>query len=409
MADDGSRSLGTRGSVSKRLMSDSSSSSEENLCQSHLFVFAGDNKAGMNGIDKGHQAKVIYDMSKNSNFFKHAEDLDKRTSKKVEGMKDLLSKLNTAEMACLIHEGELKLEQLEVRRSLRRICAVLDMDMFFAAVEIRDRPQLKDLPVAIGGMSMISTSNYVARRFGVRAAMPGFIAKKLCPDLIFLPCNFKKYEEVSEIVKKIIGDYDKDFRSWSLDEVYFDLTEYSTTKWRDNETTEPTIYQLRSIAFQILHEIRQRITVATEGLTCSAGLANNFFLAKICADINKPDGQFQLEPSRPDIIEFISSLPTRKVGGIGKVLEKMLADLGMKTMGDVRQNIHKIIHTMTPATTEFLCRTCIGISEEESEELSIVAPVSTSERKSLGAERTFEAISSLIDLRKKLYVTSASW
>ena len=97
------------------------------------------------------------------------------------------------------------------------------MDMFFAAVEIRDKPHLKELPVAVGSEMMISTANYVARKYGVRSAMPGFIAKKLCPQLVFVDCNFDKYEVVGQQIRDIIAEYDPNFSSHSLDEVYFDL------------------------------------------------------------------------------------------------------------------------------------------------------------------------------------------
>ncbi len=100
------------------------------------------------------------------------------------------------------------------------------MDMFFAAVEIRDRPELKDKPVAVGGIGMISTANYVARKYGVRSAMPGFIAKQLCPELILIPCNFEKYSQVSGIFKQILQEYDPEFESMGSDEANLDLTPY---------------------------------------------------------------------------------------------------------------------------------------------------------------------------------------
>ena len=100
------------------------------------------------------------------------------------------------------------------------------MDMFYAAVEIRDNPELAVLPVAIGSESMISTANYVARKFGVRSAMPGFIGKKLCPELIFVPCHYEKYREVSMVFKEIVEQYDPDFESMGLDETNLDVTKH---------------------------------------------------------------------------------------------------------------------------------------------------------------------------------------
>ena len=175
----------------------------------------------MENVDKQKQAEIVYEMSKNSAYFKRAEEQDRKTNEKVEKMKKSLNSLTIEQIEHLKNESEKKINYLESKRNLNKICCVLDMDMFFAAVEIRDQPHLKDLPVAVGGLDMISTANYVARKYGVRSAMPGFIAKKLCPQLIFVPCNFTKYTEVSHIIRQIISEYDPNYRSWSLDEVYF--------------------------------------------------------------------------------------------------------------------------------------------------------------------------------------------
>ena len=99
----------------------------------------------------------------------------------------------------------------------------VDMDMFYAAVEMRDDPRLQDIPMAVGGMGMLSTSNYRARKYGVRAAMPGFIAKKLCPELVIVPGNMDKYAQVSEVVRGVFKEYDPNFAPMSLDEAYLDL------------------------------------------------------------------------------------------------------------------------------------------------------------------------------------------
>ena len=118
------------------------------------------------------------------------------------------------------------IKEIERDRELSRTWVHIDMDMFYAAVEIRDNPALATIPIAIGGESMISTANYVARKFGVRSAMPGFIAKKLCPDLVFVGHNFKKYKEVAKIFKSILQEYDPGYESMGLDEANLDLTSY---------------------------------------------------------------------------------------------------------------------------------------------------------------------------------------
>ena len=395
----------------------------------HLFSFSGANKAGMEKCDKEKQARVIYEMSKGSAYFKEAEKKDKLTDIKVQSLRKTFDIKDENQLAHMKLVALNKTMEYERQRNFDRICCVLDMDMFFAAVEIRDKPHLRDLPVAVGSDMMISTANYVARQFGVRSAMPGFIAKKLCPQLVFVSCNFEKYEVVSNQIRGIIGEYDPHFRSHSLDEVYFDLTNAAKERsisvnsnsepltllkkrsredidFRDTESAADNIIDLRKHSFSILQEIRRRIKDATGGLTCSAGIANNFFLAKICADKNKPDGQFELPPSRSAVMEFMEDLPTRKVGGIGKVSEKILEKLGMRTMGEVHRNIHKILHSFTPKTGEFLARVCLGIGEEEGADDSSHSNSSSSSsggRKSLGCERTFPNMRAPSALFSKLH------
>ena len=100
------------------------------------------------------------------------------------------------------------------------------MDMFYAAVEIRDNPEWAEIPIAVGSMQMISTANYIARKFGVRSAMPGFVAMHLCPQLLLVPCNYRKYKAVSDVMKEIVSEYDPNFASMGLDEVNMDVTDY---------------------------------------------------------------------------------------------------------------------------------------------------------------------------------------
>ena len=154
------------------------------------------------------------------------------------------------------------------------------MDMFYAAVEIRDRPELAKVPVAVGSESMISTANYEARKYGVRSAMPGFIGKKLCPNLLFVPCNLEKYRAVSLVFKEIVDFYDPEFESMGLDETNLDVTQYCA----ENNIITPDQKQCLAL------EIRTKVFEATK-LTCSAGIGPNKMIAKICSDINKPNGQ----------------------------------------------------------------------------------------------------------------------
>uniref|UniRef100_A0A8C5QBV9 UmuC domain-containing protein n=1 Tax=Leptobrachium leishanense TaxID=445787 RepID=A0A8C5QBV9_9ANUR len=185
-----------------------------------------DNKAGMEGLDKEKINKIIMDATKGSRFYDNELKKDQQVNQRIEKMMQQKAQLTSQQIKkAQIQVDRLALE-LEKRRDLARVIVHIDMDAFYAAVEMRDNPELKDKPMAVGSMSMLSTSNYLARRFGVRAAMPGFIAKKLCPDLTIVPLNFDKYRAVSTEVREILADYDPNFLPLSLDEAYLDITDH---------------------------------------------------------------------------------------------------------------------------------------------------------------------------------------
>ena len=185
---------------------------------------------------------------------------------------------------------------------------------------IREDPSLSDKPIAIGSMSMIATTNYVARKFGVRAAMPGFIGKKLCPQLLFVEHDWKAYKAASDHIKAVAADYDPDFYAASLDEVYLDITEHL----RAHPGTSGAA---------VAQEIRRRIFEATQ-LTASAGVACNRMLCKIGSDQNKPNGQFVLPSDGEAIRVFMRTLNVRKIPGIGRVTQRILKELGIETGRD---------------------------------------------------------------------------
>lgn len=148
----------------------------------------------------------------------------------------------------------------------------------------------------------------------MRAAMPGFIARKLCPELVIVNPNFDKYHKASEEVHRVLSEFDPNFCSMGLDESYLDITEFVQSKMVPSTETESSSveHSLYAIAEGVVHDIRRRIHEAT-GLTASAGLAPNKMLAKIASDMNKPNGQFVVAPSRERILEFLKELPVRKV------------------------------------------------------------------------------------------------
>ena len=196
----------------------------------------------------------------------------------------------------------------------RRILHI-DMDCFYAACELRERPQLLHRPVAVGGASgrgVLTTCNYLAREFGVRSAMPVYQARKLCPELIILPVRFEVYRAVSTQVRDIFYRYTGLVEPLSLDEAYLDVS------------------HLKQPGADIAQAIRSDIRRET-GLSASAGVAPNKLIAKIASDWNKPDGQCVVSPSR--VQEFIEPLPVRKIWGVGPKSAARFADLGIETCG----------------------------------------------------------------------------
>ncbi|ABZ77723.1 DNA-directed DNA polymerase [Shewanella halifaxensis HAW-EB4] len=198
----------------------------------------------------------------------------------------------------------------------------VDMDCFYAAVEMRDFPELRGKPIAVGGRSdrrgVISTCNYEARQFGVRSAMASGYALKLCPDLILVPGRMQVYKEVSNQIRAVFERYTDLIEPLSLDEAYLDVTESSHCK---------------GSATLMAEAIRAEILAET-GLTASAGIAPVKFLAKIASDLNKPNGQYVIRPEM--IEEFVKTLPLIKIPGVGKVTAKKLADLGLHTCSDIQ-------------------------------------------------------------------------
>ena len=194
----------------------------------------------------------------------------------------------------------------------------LDMDCFYAAIELRERPELTGRPVAVGGGSrrgVVTTCNYEARRFGVHSAMPGFKARELCPELVFLPVRFDLYRTESAKIRKILLSYTPLVEPLSLDEAYLDVTGLGRYAW------------------DIARELRARI-FATTGLTCSAGIAPNKMLAKIASDWRKPDGQFAILPD--EVEGFVSKLPVSKLWGVGPKSAEKFASLGIHTCKDLQ-------------------------------------------------------------------------
>ena len=198
----------------------------------------------------------------------------------------------------------------------------VDMDAFYASVEQLDNPDLRGKPLAVGGggeRGVVSAASYEARKFKVRSAMSGALARKLCPDLIFVRPRFDRYKEISQKIRAIFYDYTDLVEPLSLDEAYLDVTE--------NKKGNPS-------ASLIAKEIRQRIFEELN-LNASAGISNSKFVAKIASDINKPNGQKTIPPE--DVLSFLEELPIEKFFGIGKVTASKMYSLGIFTGIDLKK------------------------------------------------------------------------
>ncbi|MFT3929334.1 MAG: DNA polymerase IV [Spongiibacteraceae bacterium] len=256
-----------------------------------------------------------------------------------------------------------------------------DCDCFYAAVEMRDDPSLRMLPIAVGGRAnqrgVIATCNYEARRFGVRSAMATGHALKLCPDLVLIPPSFEKYREASKQILAIYNDYTDLIEPLSLDEAYLDVTNAA---------------QCQGSASLIAREIRSRIAKEV-GITASAGIAPNKFIAKIASDWNKPNGQFVVTPDQVD--EFVAQLPVDKLFGVGKVTAEKMKRLGAYTCADLRTWSPPKLQQQFGRFGERLYELCRGIDTRE------VNP--SRERKSISVEETYpNDVPSLAACRQQL-------
>ncbi|HDU7919267.1 TPA: DNA polymerase IV [Serratia marcescens] len=248
---------------------------------------------------------------------------------------------------------------------MRKIIHV-DMDCFFAAVEMRDDPSLRDIPLAIGGSAdrrgVISTANYPARRYGVHSAMSTAMARKLCPHLTLLPGRMAAYKEASLHIREIFARYTLLIEPLSLDEAYLDVTDSP---------------QCNGSATLIAQEIRQAIADELN-LTASAGVAPIKFLAKIASEMNKPNGQYVITPAQ--VPAFLQQLPLSKIPGVGKVTAKRLEEVGLITCADVQQYDLAQLLKRFGKFGRVLWERCQGIDRREISAERL--------RKSVGVERT---------------------
>src|SRR5213082_2836541 len=251
-------------------------------------------------------------------------------------------------------------------RSEPRKIVHIDMDAFYASVEQRDNPELRGKPVAVGGSrarGVVAAASYEAREFGVHSAMPSLIAKRRCPDLIFVEPRFDAYKAISLQIRQIFAEYTPIIEPLSLDEAYLDVTE-----------------NLKGIgsATRIAEEIRAKIRAETQ-LTASAGVSYNKVLAKLASDHRKPDGLFVITPEMGPA--FVETLPVRKFHGIGPATARKMEQVGVKTGLDLRIQSLAFMQQHFGKAGSYYYWAARGIDER---------PVRADRiRKSVGAENTF--------------------
>lgn len=400
------------------------------------LVIAAADKAGMDGIDRARIDAIILRESGNSLFIQQQRRRDAKVNEKIAALQEKVRQNPQWHTPSMDREIESAMAEALAQRPTRSTSVVVDMDMFYMACELLRYPHLKDRPACVGS-GMILTSNYCARQYGVRSAMAGWIGDKLVEELsegkeklTHVPSDFALYREKSVIVRGVLAEFDPSLRAYSLDEAYLDLAPYLayrlTKGWghdrikealvndrasKDEDETETAaetdhdnenddcvsqshevLNQFRASicleeAGRIIDDMRERVCIATGGLTCSAGLAPNFMLAKIASDRNKPNGSCLVPSDHECVLAFLHPLPTRKVSGIGRVTDKILNAFAIHTVRDLYDQRALIQYLFQTASAGFLLRASIGCSSSRSTE----GDEAEQAQKGISRERTFQS------------------
>ncbi|KAE8355711.1 hypothetical protein BDV28DRAFT_128465, partial [Aspergillus coremiiformis] len=341
-------------------------------------------KAGQDAVDQQQVSEIIYNASKGSKFFDHEQNRDRILTGKIERILKEKARLENLDLSQDLRRADQLLVELELSRDLSQYIIHVDCDAFFAAVEELDRPELKTVPFAVG-KGVLTTCNYEARKFGCRSGMASFVAKKLCPQLICLPQNYEKYTAKAQEIRAIFSQYDPLFESASIDEAYLNITSYCTENQLDPET--------------VVNRMRAEVLEKTN-ISVSAGIAANAKIAKIASNRNKPNGQFCVPNDRDAILDFMKELPVRQVNGVGRVFERELDAVGIKTCGDIYPQRTLLTKLFGEKAFHFLAQCYLGLGRTK------IQPVENYERKSVGTESTFTEMDGKEELRGKLWLTA---
>ncbi|KAL4993910.1 hypothetical protein BDV10DRAFT_177890 [Aspergillus recurvatus] len=338
-------------------------------------------KAGQDLVDQRKVSEIIYNASKGSKFFNHEQARDSVLTEKIQRILKEKTRLESLNLSIDLRLADQLFAELESTRDLSQYVVHVDCDAFFAAVEELDRPELKTVPMAVG-KGVLTTCNYEARKFGCRSGMASFVAKKLCPQLICLPQNYEKYTAKAREVRAILAHYDPQFESASIDEAYLNITAYCSENQLEPE--------------EAVNRMRAEILEKTK-ISVSAGIAANAKIAKICSNRKKPNGQFRVPNDKDAILEFMRELPMRKVNGVGRVFERELDSIGIRTCGDIFPQRAYLAKLFGEKALHFLAQCYLGLGRTK------IQPAESYERKSVGTERTFHEIGKREEFREKLW------
>uniref|UniRef100_A0A7E4W1H0 DNA polymerase kappa n=1 Tax=Panagrellus redivivus TaxID=6233 RepID=A0A7E4W1H0_PANRE len=373
-------------------------------------------------------------------FNDHAADKRERLKSNVGYVKSMISRATPAQQAKNEKEFNDVVADYKTLRNLKDYCVHVDLDAFYAQVECLREPKYTRLPMAVGGDSMLSTANYPARKFGVKSGMPGFQAKKLCPQLVILPCDFKLYHKASWSFHQVLSKFDPDVRMAGLDEAYLNLSNFvadapdgysmntvaydgecQCNRPRKDDITEDdevissgditcTICGMAQLYFNctmnfspgidgMIRMLRMEVAMRTN-LSCSAGIASSYYLAKVCSDINKPNGQFILPGDNDALDTFILSSPLKLFPGIGPTSSNSLAEFGIKTVADLLNHKKNLRFMVSNSQYYLLTRIVAGVDcpPDETEESTNETDNGIDSGKTVGTESTFTPTSNQAEL-----------
>jgi len=373
-------------------------------------------KSGMDGSDPDHVRRVVYETSvgeresgggcgagrcffacRPSSFllsspgsahFENERRREKELEARLAALKLKAASLPPAAVAAAQRAADSRSATLLASRDTGRACVVADMDQFFLACHALADPSLLTRCVAVGSKDMISTASYAARAHGVRSAMPGFIAMRLCPGLEFVAPDFELYKAEAVKVRAVFARFDPDFHPMGLDEAALDLTVYCAA----SSLTPATAAEALRAAVR-----------AETGLAVSCGVAPNRLLAKVASDTAKPDGVFVVPRDPAALAAYVAALPTRRVPGIGRVTEATLAALGVATCSQLHAARGVVGCLFGKATSDFLLAASLGASPERAG-----GDDRGGGRKGLSAERTFAATDDPAILEAKIAELAAA-